>query len=162
MLRLAPFRSENPLCCVSDRDGESGGTRTAGPVLRCRSVQPASLSLPSLSSSALPNSWRKGKTAEGFAENYATHIEIGKPPFPDRKSRGREGNLCLCVSRAMRSWVPAWISCYFSPEFTLKEMQHSFLFLPSEVLIYMKLSSVMTFNISNATFIVLLCLLVLL
>jgi len=30
-----------------------------------------------------------GKIAEGFVENYATHIETGKLPFPDRKSRER-------------------------------------------------------------------------
>ncbi|CAM9263101.1 unnamed protein product, partial [Bubo scandiacus] len=69
-----------------------------------------------------------------------------------------EANLCLCVSQALHSWVPAWISCYFSPQFTLKKKQHSFQFLPSKVLIYMKLSNVMTFNANNATFIILLLL----
>jgi len=30
---------------------------------------------------SLPNSQRKGKIAEGFARNYATHVEIGKLLF---------------------------------------------------------------------------------
>lgn len=32
----------------------------------------------------------------------------------EKAERLRVANLCLCVSQALCSWIPAWISCYFS------------------------------------------------
>ena len=74
-----------PMLCFWQSRREHGG-------LNCWSwsavlLSPASITPPL--SPALSSPWRMGKIAEGFVENYATHIETGKLPFPDRKSRER-------------------------------------------------------------------------
>lgn len=90
MLWLAPLKA--PVLCFWQRGREGGD-------LNCWScsallLSPARIALPlsrpsfwSLSSPSLPNSWRKGKIAEGFAENYAAHIKTGTLPFPEQKTR---------------------------------------------------------------------------
>lgn len=130
MLWLAPFRCKSPVLRFWQRE------RGWGPkllVLFCAATQPSPHCSPALHLSLPPylplfplllNIWRKGKIAElcnSYWNRQIIHSWL-------KKQRVREANLCLSVSQVLRSWIPAWISCYFSPEFTLKKKKHSLLF----------------------------------
>lgn len=151
------------LLCFWQRGREGGDpncwSSSVLPLSPALTTLPPSPSFPSVSSFCLPNSRRKGKTEKVLLRIMQFISKLENYPFlPEKAERLREANLCLCVSQALCSWIPARISCCFSSELSLKKKKHSIFFFFGLV------SSSFTWTcqvlwhlmLNNATFIILL------